>query len=306
MRIAWAIAALVAVIVIAHEIARHAATLILDLFHTLPKKAAAAPAWTRSDKFRSSLAARSPKLFGFLRDRIDPRRVSGLLFTLMTLAALYIAALFGGLSEDILEEKQPIFIDSVVNAAFVSWRVEPFLSAGSWITALGSSPSIISAVLIATGFLWSQRRFHIMLALWVTCFGALATTSIGKFLIGRPRPVIAIDVTVATSSFPSGHATAAVAVYGFLAYAIARGLPSVRQRFEVVYGTVVLILLIGFSRIFLGVHYFTDVIGGFLVGGFWLLIGFAVAELTGADPCFRHDGGAASIHEVISPRDDGP
>src|SRR5579872_6291170 len=155
MRIAWAIAALVAVIVIAHEIARHAATLILDLFHTLPKKAAAAPAWTRSDKFRSSLAARSPKLFGFLRDRIDPRRVSGLLFTLMTLAALYIAALFGGLSEDILEEKQPIFIDSVVNAAFVSWRVEPFLSAGSWITALGSSPSIISAVLIATGFLWS-------------------------------------------------------------------------------------------------------------------------------------------------------
>jgi len=118
--------------------------------------------------------------------------------------------------------------------------------------------------------------------LWVTCLGALATTSIGKFVIGRHRPEMTIDVTVVSSSFPSGHATAAMAAYGFIAYAIARVLPSVRERFEVAYWTAVLVLFVGFSRIFLGVHYVTDVVGGFLVGGFWLLIGFTLAEWNGA------------------------
>jgi undecaprenyl-diphosphatase len=69
-----------------------------------------------------------------------------------------------------------------------------------------------------------------------------------------------------------------MAVYGFIAYTIARQLPGIEERFEVAYWTSVLILLIGFSRIFLGVHYMTDVVGGFLVGGFWLLVGFTIAE----------------------------
>jgi membrane-associated phospholipid phosphatase len=69
-----------------------------------------------------------------------------------------------------------------------------------------------------------------------------------------------------------------MAVYGFLAFAIARDLPTVRQRFEVAYWTAVLIGMIGLSRIVLGVHFVTDVTGGFLVGAFWLLIGFTIAE----------------------------
>jgi membrane-associated phospholipid phosphatase len=108
-------------------------------------------------------------------------------------------------------------------------------------------------------------------------------------MIARQRPATTIDVTVLSSSFPNGHATAAMAVYGFLAYAIARALP-IRERFEVAYWTAVLILLIGLSRIYLGVHYLTDVTGGFLVGGFWLLIGFAVAERNGVRAVAENEG----------------
>jgi membrane-associated phospholipid phosphatase len=134
----------------------------------------------------------------------------------------------------------------------------------------------------------------------------LATTSVGKLLIGRHRPEITIDVTVVSSSFPSGHATAAMAVYGFIAYAIARVLPGVPERFEVAYWTAVLILLIGFSRIFLGVHYLTDVIGGFLVGGFWLLIGFTIAEwnAAGTSALPRHRN--HSIQDPSLPGNGGP
>jgi membrane-associated phospholipid phosphatase len=277
-------AALAAVVflVVLHELARYAVMLVVRLAPGVAPTLAASSTWTRSRAVRSRLAARYPAIVALIANRIDPRRPAGLPLTLTILAAFYLAALFSGLTEDILEVKGIVRIDDVVNAAFAQWRFEPLISAFLWVTALGSSPAIVSAVIVATGLLWSQRRFQLISPLWVTCFGALATTSIGKFLIERPRPQMTIDVHVVSSSFPSGHATAAMAVYGFIAYAIARVLPGVRERFEIVYWTAMLILLIGFSRIFLGVHYLTDVIGGFLVGGFWLMIGLTIAEWNGA------------------------
>lgn len=85
-------------------------------------------------------------------------------------------------------------------------------------------------------------------------------------------------MTAQSASFPSAHAAGAMAVYGFLAYAIARDLPSPRARFQAAYWTSILIALIGLSRVVLSVHYASDVAAGFLVGGFWLLVGFAIAE----------------------------
>jgi undecaprenyl-diphosphatase len=67
-------------------------------------------------------------------------------------------------------------------------------------------------------------------------------------------------------------------VFGFLAYAIARELRSHRRRFAISYAASVLIVLVGVSRVFLGVHFASDVIAGWLIGSFWLLVGFALAE----------------------------
>ncbi len=69
-----------------------------------------------------------------------------------------------------------------------------------------------------------------------------------------------------------------MAVYGFLAFLIARTLPATRSRFEAGFWAAILIALIGFSRMILGLHYASDVAAGFLVGLFWLLAGFALAE----------------------------
>jgi membrane-associated phospholipid phosphatase len=69
-----------------------------------------------------------------------------------------------------------------------------------------------------------------------------------------------------------------MALFGFLAYTLARDLDRPRERFEVVFWTAVLIALIGCSRVFLGVHFLSDVVSGFLVGGFWLLVGIVLAE----------------------------
>jgi membrane-associated phospholipid phosphatase len=123
-----------------------------------------------------------------------------------------------------------------------------------------------------------ENRHLFVPALWTTLLGAQATTWIGKYAINRARPEFLDVATAIAPSFPSGHATAAMAVYGFLAYVAVRRVASRRVRFEIIYWTSVLIALIGFSRIYLGVHFLSDVLSGFLVGGFWLLVGVPVAE----------------------------
>ena len=224
----------------------------------------------------------------------------------MVLVTAYFAALFSGLTEEILEADGILQFDNLVNAWLDKWRVEPLTSTFLWVTALGASPAILAAAIIATGFLWAYRRVQTIVALWVTCSGALAMTSIGKLLIGRQRPETTIDVSVVSSSFPSGHATAAMAVYGFIAYAIARVLPNARERFEIAYWSMALVVLIGFSRIFLGVHFLTDIVGGFLVGAFWLLIGFAIAEWKRADAYAPSDCRNKSTQDRSLPGADSP
>jgi membrane-associated phospholipid phosphatase len=229
-------------IVILHGLTRRAVMLVLKIAPTVGPKLVGSGVWLHSAAFRLRLNERFPAFAEFTANRITRCRSTGLLLTLMVLAAIYLAALFSGLTEEVLDAEGILRIDNFVNAAFGLLRIEPLISVFLWITAFGSSPAIVSAVIIATGFLWSQQRFKIILPLWVTCIGSLATTSVGKFLIDRHRPAMTIDVTVVSSSFPSGHATAATAVYGFIAYAIARGLPNARVQFEVTYWTAVFVL----------------------------------------------------------------
>ncbi|MDX1654957.1 MAG: phosphatase PAP2 family protein, partial [Candidatus Competibacteraceae bacterium] len=164
------------------------------------------------------------------------------------------------------------------NILFDSYREGVLVAFFTWVTELGSSAALLGIAVVSTGFVWAHGRGHLILPLWVSYAGAHATTWAGKFVFARERPESVAGVEALSPSFPSAHATGAMAVYGFVAYAIARDLASFRGHFEITYWTLVLIVLVGFSRIFLSVHYLSDVVTGLLVGGFWLLVGFAIAE----------------------------
>lgn len=275
------VAALVAVIfaiAALYALGRLGLSLLTRLVRRLPPGLWGLRDWAGSHPLKARFVTRYPRLYALLYARLRPHAFTGLPLTLMIAAALYLAALFGGLIEDLLMKEGLIRFDAEINAFFEPYRAKPLLDAFLWITGLGSSPAVVAAAVIATGFLWADRRVSLIGPLWITLLGAEATTWAGKFLIGRARPQF-LDVASALSpSFPSGHATASMAVYGFLAYAIARDAPNLRARFEVAFWTMILIVLIGFSRIFLSVHFTSDVLSGFLVGGFWLLVGFALAE----------------------------
>ncbi len=116
-------------------------------------------------------------------------------------------------------------------------------------------------------------------SLWIAFLGAQATTWSSKYLIDRPRPVFLPNITEWNPSFPSGHATASTALIGMLGYVVAAGMAPGAKRSAVVGCAVAAIALICFSRLFLGVHFLSDVAAGILVGMLWLLVGQALAAV---------------------------
>ena len=168
--------------------------------------------------------------------------------------------------------------DSALNSAFGPYRVEPLLTSFLWITALGSSPTIFMVCLVATALLAVGRLPYLVLPLWVAFVGAQAVSWSAKLLVGRVRPTFLDVATASSPSFPSGHSMSATVVYGFLAFVVFRHAPPGRATFWMALGFVALIPLVGFSRMFLSLHFASDVAGGFLVGGFWLLVAMAMAE----------------------------
>ncbi len=227
-----------------------------------------------SKRFRTSF----PRTTGILVARLTPEHHTGLALTLVVVAAIYLASLFGGLVEDLMEADELVRVDEGINQWLDVIRTDTMVEIFTWLTELGGSPTAIAVALVTTGLLWGHPRRHMIVPLWLTILGSQLTTYTGKFVMARPRPEFVTDVVATTPSFPSGHATTALAVYGFIAYIIASDLTTTRQRFELVYWSAVLIALIGFSRMLLAVHYTSDVAAGFLVGSFWLLVGFALAE----------------------------
>ena len=272
------LAVTVVVILILWRLAWWLTRLGMRSWQTLSDKAPQSKVWAKTHPLRASLQQRYPRSYAWLARRLSPRHFTGLPLLLMILAAIYFVSLMAGIVEDVIEAEEIDRFDNNINRFFDPYRLSLLVKIIGWLTDVGGSEALVGVVIVATGFLWADKRPLFIMPLWITYVGAELTTWIGKFGFGRARPEFITGVTALSPSFPSAHATGTMAVYGFVAYAIARDLHTARHRFEVTFWAAVLIMMIGFSRIFLSVHYTSDVITGLLVGGFWLLVGFALTE----------------------------
>src|SRR5215212_633648 len=139
------------------------------------------------------------------------------------------------------------------------------------VSILGSLEALaLVGVLVAVALL--VQRSWLTLSTWLAAvLGGEALNLLLKDLFARPRPHFGHPLVVETSySFPSGQAMESLVVYGMLAYFALLTLRSKRMRVVSVGGAVVMVTLIGFSRVYLGAHYVSDVVGGFAAGGAWL------------------------------------
>lgn len=149
------------------------------------------------------------------------------------------------------------------------------------VTALGTGTVVAMIVFIAGMFLWLNKHKHSALLLLVATFGGLVLNNFLKMGFNRPRPQIFKWATYAvSSSFPSGHAMSSVIVYGTVAYLAARLQKRAASRVLTLTFAAVIILLICASRMYLGVHYPSDIAAGLVVGLAWA--GFCMAILEAA------------------------
>ncbi|MGB5614643.1 MAG: VTT domain-containing protein [Sedimenticolaceae bacterium] len=220
---------------------------------------------------------RHPRWIGFLSARVDRSHFCGLPLTLLTLTLFYIAMLFGGIVEDIMTSDPIVAVDQAVAQLVARFRppeVQPFFT---WITALGLSRVAGPLLLLGLIGAWLAKGRWLAVALLTSAGGTALFTALGKLAFHRPRPVEAVLLET-SYSFPSGHASIAAGLFGFIGYALMRTAPDLRSRVNWLLVTLLVVVLIGLSRIALGVHYLSDVWAGYLVGAGWLVIGIAVSE----------------------------
>jgi len=148
------------------------------------------------------------------------------------------------------------------------------------ITALGTGTVVIMIVAVAALFLFLTRHRYSALLLLIATFGGIALNLVLKLRFDRPRPHVFVWGTNAvSSSFPSGHAMSATIVYSTVAYLAARLYKRTWPRVVTMFIAAVVIVAISVSRLYLGVHYPSDVLAGAIIGLAWAA--FCMATLEG-------------------------
>jgi membrane-associated phospholipid phosphatase len=199
-----------------------------------------------------------------LRQR-DPRTVTSSWLLVLLVIAL---AAFGHLVEDYLTG-DPIVRWDVEFARWLhehssGWLVEFFK-----IVTLAGNAAVLGVIVVAIGFALVRRgRANDAALLFLSFGGASAINSLLKLIFHRPRPELAF-VHLDTYSFPSGHAATSSATFTVMAYLLARRYHSTRARIWIGLGAAAAIALVGFSRLYLGAHYLSDVLAGISFGVAW-------------------------------------
>lgn len=177
---------------------------------------------------------------------------------------------FVELTEDVQGETIEAFDNTVTDYA-TSLRTPALNSFFTFITDLGDVYAYLVATTLAAIFFFFKlkNKEFILQLLGVVILSALANMAL-KRAFDRARPTIDHLVVVKTLSYPSGHAMSAMAFYGFLIYLIFKIKMNKWLRIFLAVLFSALIFLIGFSRIYLGVHYPSDVLGGFVAGLIWV------------------------------------
>lgn len=218
-------------------------------------------------------------LFPDLSDNFD-RRLRGLgrhnrcvAFALLCFASV---AVFAKIAEDVVEHESPR-VDLIVSFWVHGLDTPTLDSVMDFFSSVGSFDA---ASCLAVGVLvwcWIRKDHAALVGLLGVQIIDKSLHRILRDIFERPRPAIFQETaTLRSYSFPSGHAIAAVATYGMIAVVVGRLAPRLKKW---LYGAAaILALLIGLSRIYLGVHWFTDVVAGYAVGAAVLFAGISWLE----------------------------
>ncbi|SFF99291.1 undecaprenyl-diphosphatase [Halobacillus alkaliphilus] len=188
---------------------------------------------------------------------------------------------FFELADEVLE-KEKFAVDQWAVDVMSSISSPRMDQLGGWITEAGSVTliTVMSVLLLIYLLFLSPFSRWVGIYFAVNMIGISALTKGLKLLFERQRPEVLDEYDGTGFSFPSGHSTGSMVFYGFLIYLIV--ISPLRKGWKWLINSIlgILILCVGLSRVYLGVHYFTDILAGFLFGLAWLMICIAALEVT--------------------------
>lgn len=213
--------------------------------------------------------------------RFDPFERYGLRLTLLTVAATLVAVPFGLVMHQVVTAGPLTRLDTAL-----ARRLQPLARNDrtleitlEFVSFLGKPIWLLFVVGVPAVWLARRGSWNLAVFLAATTASAGVVVTIVKLAVGRPRPDVATSLTEAFgNSFPSGHSTSSLVCYGALLLAFLPAIPR-RLRPLAFVCTALLVLAIGLSRLGLGVHFLSDVVGGYVLGLGWLIGATAVFNL---------------------------
>ncbi len=300
-RLSLLILILGALLILNHLFWRYLFPLVLKLVgHLWRRLKIRLEGWADSD-FSQKLAQRFPGLHAFALDRFSLRKSTGLALTAGFVVSFVFALTFFWISRAILRQT-PLaqgnqFIYDVMPRLH---HPASDLLFGA-LNQLASPPVLllVAAFVLVWLMLYNRDFSSLILLLGFPAGQALLLLIKLMFAHPRPRPYFP-HLETALSSFPSGHAFSAVVLYGLIAYFLLGRVRVWENRFYLTFWTSFLALLIGFSRLYLGAQWLSDVLGGLALGGFWLSVLITLCEMRFRFGAFPLRRGWEPFH--LSPR----
>ena len=202
---------------------------------------------------------------------ITPEGSIGLYWLIGFVLLLLSSAAFTAIASDVAGNESIVRFDMAIENA-IHGSVSPTLVQGMFMASIAGSQLLIVLVVLLGIFFAVRHRGRDLVLLVVAIGGEELVNVLIKNAFDRARPVFSDPITLATGfSFPSGHAMASMVFYGLIAYFLMRHSKPLLERVLIVLTTALIVTIIGFSRIYLGVHYPSDVLGGYCAGLAWLV-----------------------------------
>jgi undecaprenyl-diphosphatase len=203
----------------------------------------------------------------------SPQLRFGVQLALGTVVLLIAAWIFGVIAEDVVTGDPLTLVDRMV-ANWLHTLATPILTRAMLLIAELAGARVITALAVTMGLALAwKRRWHWLLALVLVVPGGVLLNELLKIAFRRARPTFDEPILVLTDyGFPSGHTMIATILYGFIGLFLVTIVHSWRWRRRIVVAVVVLVALVGVSRMYLGVHYLSDILAAIAAGGAWLAL----------------------------------
>ncbi len=225
----------------------------------------------KNDPEIKRLRDKHPRFFRFIKKRLTPNEKYGLYLTIGILITLFFIYLFFGIIQDYIGQEALIRADLRIINLVSQLRTSNLNQFMLFVTYLAKGEIIVVAVLFSLIILFLLRKWSYFYNLLIFVLGGELFVWIIKNIISRPRPPLTEAlVSEASYSFPSGHTFVAVAFYGLITFFLFDSLKKKSLKIISLILGIILILLIGVSRIYLGAHWPSDVLASYTSGLAWL------------------------------------